>query len=308
MRQILKPINSASSPQVNSFINESQCTNATMVQKIMTFSNVRIKTESDFSLAYQLRFNEQISIDDHSSNGSDTCHHRSKLNCINNNNNKNTNNNIKQQKENACSNCTIGRHDRTKLDGRTNGPMVWPSRCNQHCDSSNITKQYSKMNITNKSNSPLDDDEDGDGGGSDGDHVPYRLHLLLNLMLLVIHSSLNNIKRIVGKFRGFTPSLMVANMRTRMNDVYIELLNASSAICSMELVLYCVPPILVMICFANSLHGDFVHDDIPALVQNPDVLGTTSIRELFTHDFWGRPISDIESHKSYRPITTLTFR
>lgn len=65
---------------------------------------------------------------------------------------------------------------------------------------------------------------------------------------------------------------------------------------------------LCSITYWNSLNGDFVHDDLPAIVQNPDVLGTTSIRKLFTNDFWGRPMSDPESHKSYRPITTLTFR
>lgn len=66
--------------------------------------------------------------------------------------------------------------------------------------------------------------------------------------------------------------------------------------------------ILCSITYWNSLNGDFVHDDLPAIVQNPDVLGTTSIRQLFANDFWGRSMSDPESHKSYRPITTLTFR
>ena len=64
--------------------------------------------------------------------------------------------------------------------------------------------------------------------------------------------------------------------------------------------------------YANSLQGDFLHDDIPAIVRNPNVNlsralnGTT--HSVFTDDFWGTPMSSPVSHKSYRPITTLLFR
>uniref|UniRef100_A0A8D8VDP2 dolichyl-phosphate-mannose--protein mannosyltransferase n=4 Tax=Cacopsylla melanoneura TaxID=428564 RepID=A0A8D8VDP2_9HEMI len=60
--------------------------------------------------------------------------------------------------------------------------------------------------------------------------------------------------------------------------------------------------------YFNSLHGDLVHDDLVAVARNPDVLGATSVRQMFTNDFWGAPLSDPASHKSYRPLTTLTFR
>lgn len=60
--------------------------------------------------------------------------------------------------------------------------------------------------------------------------------------------------------------------------------------------------------YLNSLTGEFVHDDIVALARNQDVLGGTSIRELFFNDFWGTPLADPASHKSYRPLTILTFR
>ena len=62
------------------------------------------------------------------------------------------------------------------------------------------------------------------------------------------------------------------------------------------------------LCYANSLEGQFVHDDIPAICTNPDVLGRTSLAELFVNDFWGKPMAHPDSHKSYRPLTTLTFR
>lgn len=49
-----------------------------------------------------------------------------------------------------------------------------------------------------------------------------------------------------------------------------------------------------------------------AIVRNPDVTGdiniNVTIKQLFQHDFWGYNISDTTSHKSYRPLTILTFR
>ncbi|XP_048239661.1 protein O-mannosyl-transferase TMTC1-like isoform X2 [Haliotis rufescens] len=61
-------------------------------------------------------------------------------------------------------------------------------------------------------------------------------------------------------------------------------------------------------CYLNSLNGDFVHDDIYAIKNNPDVNGQSEWTEIFTNDFWGRPMLDNSSHKSYRPLTVLTFR
>ncbi|KAG8225634.1 hypothetical protein J437_LFUL004202 [Ladona fulva] len=61
-------------------------------------------------------------------------------------------------------------------------------------------------------------------------------------------------------------------------------------------------------CYINGLGGDFVHDDIPAVVQNKDVLGHTPVTDLLRNDFWGTDMGDAASHKSYRPLTVLTFR
>ena len=66
--------------------------------------------------------------------------------------------------------------------------------------------------------------------------------------------------------------------------------------------------IICTIVYGNSLHGDFVHDDISAIVTNDDALGKTNIFQVFCNDFWGMNIQDRRSHKSYRPITILTFR
>lgn len=61
-------------------------------------------------------------------------------------------------------------------------------------------------------------------------------------------------------------------------------------------------------CYVNGIDGDFVHDDIPAITLNKDVLGTNKIMRTFFNDFWGTPMEDASSHKSYRPLTVLSFR
>ena len=77
--------------------------------------------------------------------------------------------------------------------------------------------------------------------------------------------------------------------------------------------------------FLNSLYGDLVFDDVHAIIRNRfgaedypclryltvscrDVLGETPISSLWVNDYWGDLLSSNESHKSYRPLTVLTFR
>lgn len=38
---------------------------------------------------------------------------------------------------------------------------------------------------------------------------------------------------------------------------------------------------------ANTWQHGFVYDDARAVVTNPDVLGTSSMLDLLSHDFWG---------------------
>ena len=58
----------------------------------------------------------------------------------------------------------------------------------------------------------------------------------------------------------------------------------------------------------NSFNGDFVHDDLSAIKTNGDVTGQNRIWDIFLNDFWGKPMADQTSHKSYRPLTILSFR
>ncbi|XP_056443855.1 protein O-mannosyl-transferase TMTC1 [Gadus chalcogrammus] len=65
---------------------------------------------------------------------------------------------------------------------------------------------------------------------------------------------------------------------------------------------------LCALCYGNSLRGEFVHDDVWAIVNNPDVRPGASLRSVFTGDFWGKRMADNTSHKSYRPLCVLTFK
>lgn len=58
----------------------------------------------------------------------------------------------------------------------------------------------------------------------------------------------------------------------------------------------------------TSLNGGFVYDDAGSVAKNVVVNGKVPLAEVFRRDFWGTPMSEPASHKSFRPITTLTFR
>jgi tetratricopeptide (TPR) repeat protein len=66
--------------------------------------------------------------------------------------------------------------------------------------------------------------------------------------------------------------------------------------------------VVAVIVYVNTLNGGFVLDDHQAIVTNKDVLPETPISEVFVHDYWGANITHVLSHKSYRPLTILSFR
>ena len=66
--------------------------------------------------------------------------------------------------------------------------------------------------------------------------------------------------------------------------------------------------LLAAVSYLPSLWGDFVFDDTEAIVNNADVNTSTSLYQVFQNDFWGTPIVNRRSHKSYRPFTILTYR
>lgn len=63
------------------------------------------------------------------------------------------------------------------------------------------------------------------------------------------------------------------------------------------------------LCYGRSLQGEFVHDDVWAIVNNPDLRPGAPLRwSVFANDFWGKGMAENTSHKSYRPLCVLTFK
>jgi hypothetical protein len=72
---------------------------------------------------------------------------------------------------------------------------------------------------------------------------------------------------------------------------------------------YSVVAAIATLVYITSLNGKLVFDDHRAIISNDDLNSSkTSLQEMFLHDFWGGHMNRVESHKSYRPFTVLTYR
>lgn len=70
-----------------------------------------------------------------------------------------------------------------------------------------------------------------------------------------------------------------------------------------------IPSALAVGVYSNSLGGDFVHDDLSAITGNRDITDPDAgTWDFLYNDFWGTSLLDPRSHKSYRPLTILTFK
>ena len=69
-----------------------------------------------------------------------------------------------------------------------------------------------------------------------------------------------------------------------------------------------IPLLLTFLIYLPTLQNGIVWDDRAALLNNKDSLGERPIRDTFRHDFWGQEIGRDDSHKSYRPISVLSYR
>lgn len=63
-----------------------------------------------------------------------------------------------------------------------------------------------------------------------------------------------------------------------------------------------------IVVYHNSCYCGFVFDDISAIKDNRDLRPHTPLINILFNDFWGTPMHKEQSHKSYRPLTVLTFR
>ena len=55
---------------------------------------------------------------------------------------------------------------------------------------------------------------------------------------------------------------------------------------------YALLTLVTVVAYRNATTGDFVHDDMSAIVTNEDALGKTSILRLLQNDFWGMDMRD----------------
>ncbi|XP_053113812.1 protein O-mannosyl-transferase TMTC2 isoform X1 [Hemicordylus capensis] len=65
---------------------------------------------------------------------------------------------------------------------------------------------------------------------------------------------------------------------------------------------------LGLVLYLNTLSADFCYDDSRAIKTNQDLLPETPWTQIFYNDFWGTLLTHSGSHKSYRPLCTLSFR
>ncbi|CAH1098557.1 unnamed protein product [Psylliodes chrysocephalus] len=71
---------------------------------------------------------------------------------------------------------------------------------------------------------------------------------------------------------------------------------------------YITISLAAFLCYCNTLYGTFVFDDNEAIIKNKDVMPHTPLINIFKNDFWGTDITLNSSHKSYRPLTILSYR
>lgn len=53
---------------------------------------------------------------------------------------------------------------------------------------------------------------------------------------------------------------------------------------------------VVTACYWNSLFCGFVFDDVSAILDNKDLHPSTPLKTLFQNDFWGTPMSEVNSY------------
>ena len=63
-----------------------------------------------------------------------------------------------------------------------------------------------------------------------------------------------------------------------------------------------------VVVYLNTLDCGFCFDDEQAIIKNGDLRPETPWSNLLFNDFWGTPMDNRNSHKSYRPLCVATFR
>ena len=66
--------------------------------------------------------------------------------------------------------------------------------------------------------------------------------------------------------------------------------------------------VATVVLYGPALEGEFVWDDRAAVVNNREARWDAAWASLSSTDFWGQRLTLATSHKSWRPLTTLTYR
>ncbi|GIY00468.1 protein O-mannosyl-transferase Tmtc3 [Caerostris darwini] len=133
--------------------------------------------------------------------------------------------------------------------------------------------------------------ERGEGGAEEGRGVYYLFSRLFLLFSSGVWTRLKfQSEKGTGEDVERTP-IHLSNIRNGTMKLYPVLLVA-----------------LVVLCYKNSLKCSLVFDDLAAIRDNRDLRPHTPLINIFRNDFWGTPLAKEQSHKSYRPLTVLSFR
>jgi len=71
---------------------------------------------------------------------------------------------------------------------------------------------------------------------------------------------------------------------------------------------FCLMMYLIPIFTPNPFGGPTLDEMHIMSSDNKDVSGESSLQDLFKNDYWGRPMNSESSHRSWRPLTVLSFR
>lgn len=87
-----------------------------------------------------------------------------------------------------------------------------------------------------------------------------------------------------------------------MNSTLIQLIREAKD-SQKDLLCILVITLVTLLCFANSLSGEFIFDDFVVIQDNPNIKSLSNIFDLFLQSYWGTN----PSSGNYRPLTNVSF-
>jgi hypothetical protein len=126
--------------------------------------------------------------------------------------------------------------------------------------------------------------------------IDQRLHFVARFAIIILMSSFSMINDITPPPSEGNMSSFRQRLSTRLTRL---LLRPSLWVAIISIIAY----------WDNAaLHGKWVYDDSGSVAKNVVVIGQVPWKEAFLRDFWGTSMKEVTSHKSFRPITTLSFK